>query len=157
MAYLGSIKNTQRGIRGVNTVDGPLDIEPGATVDDVELSDGEYRVAKRTGWFEFGDESGGGGSGDPDGGKSADDLDTTIAKLREIAAAEGVDLSGLTAKADIQAAIRAAREAKASGADELDGLDDDTLRTTVAALTGKSVDELAETDRAGLLALARAK
>lgn len=47
------ITNTQPGPRGVNTTNGPLLIEPGATVD-VELAKGEIEHARATGWFEFG-------------------------------------------------------------------------------------------------------
>lgn len=45
------ITNIEKGPRGVNTVNGPVLIEPGQTVD-VELSDVELKVAKATGWFE---------------------------------------------------------------------------------------------------------
>ena len=47
------ITNTQKGARGVNTKDGPVLIEPGETAD-VELSEAEAKIAKATGWFEFG-------------------------------------------------------------------------------------------------------
>ena len=47
------ITNTQQGARGVNTKEGPVLIEPGHTVD-LDLSEAEAKIAKGTGWFEFG-------------------------------------------------------------------------------------------------------
>ncbi|XKI87793.1 hypothetical protein ACIU1A_09255 [Mesorhizobium sp. ORM16] len=47
------VTNTQAGPRGLNTKDGPVLVEPGQTVD-ADLSDAELKVAKGTGWFEFG-------------------------------------------------------------------------------------------------------
>lgn len=49
----------------------------------------------------------------------ADELDgLTVPKLRELAAAETLDLGGATTRPDIIAAIRAAREAKRAGSGE---------------------------------------
>lgn len=47
------ITNTSQGPRGVNTVEGPVLLEPGQSVD-VELSEAEAKVARSTGWFKFG-------------------------------------------------------------------------------------------------------
>jgi len=47
------ITNLTDGPRGVNATSGSVLIEPGASVD-VDLSDAELKVAKATGWFEFG-------------------------------------------------------------------------------------------------------
>lgn len=47
------ITNTQAGPRGVNTVNGPVLIEPGETVD-VELAKGELDHVRATGWFDLG-------------------------------------------------------------------------------------------------------
>lgn len=47
------ITNTQAGPRGLNTKDGQVLVEPGQTVD-VEMHEDELKVAKGTGWFEFG-------------------------------------------------------------------------------------------------------
>ena len=149
-----TVTNAAPGIRGFNAVQGLIELAPGQTVEGVEVPEGEVPVMERTGWFTL--NSGGGGHGDPDKPQqraAGDDLDTTVAELRAIAEREGVDLSGLTAKADIQAAIRAHR-AGDSG-DELDGMDEDTLRTTVSAITGKSEADVADLDRAALLRLAR--
>lgn len=162
--YKGAVRNTQRGIRGLNTVNGYRDLAPGEMVESVELTEAEHRNAETTGYFEFGD-SGGGGRGDPDKPKAddADDLDTTMDGLEAIAKAEAIDLSGIAGtgtngrvlKSDVQAAIRAAREAKANPAkaDDLDNMDDATLRVTVQAITGK--EPPADADRAALLKLAR--
>lgn len=147
-----NIKNISSGIRGFNAESGLVEIAPGQTAEDVEISDAELKSSGRTGWFEID-----GSTDAPDTGP-ADDLDATVPKLREIAKAEGVDLSGLTSKADIQGAIRIARAAKESGAtggDAIDDMDDATLLTTAAALTGKPEAELQGTPRDELLRLAR--
>ncbi|TPN26659.1 hypothetical protein FKO01_25440 [Mesorhizobium sp. B2-3-3] len=47
------VTNTQKGPRGLNTLDGAVLVDSGQAVD-VELSDAELAVAKKTGWFEFG-------------------------------------------------------------------------------------------------------
>lgn len=47
------VTNTQKGPRGINTAQGPVLIEPGQTVD-VEVSEAELKVARASGWFEFG-------------------------------------------------------------------------------------------------------
>ena len=160
------VTNVTKGIRGFHSADGLVELNPGGVAEGVEISDAELKSAKRTEWFEI--ESGGGGHGDPDkGGKReaapADDLDTTIPKLREIAEKEKVDLSGMTSKGDIQGAIRLARASKGDGAgsgegsgnDAIDAMDDETLRSTVAAITGQSAEDVAGLDRPALLALAR--
>ncbi|RUX08221.1 MAG: hypothetical protein EOS71_00520 [Mesorhizobium sp.] len=46
------ITNTQKGPRGVNTLEGAVLVDPGQTVE-VKLSDAELKVAKATGWFSF--------------------------------------------------------------------------------------------------------
>lgn len=150
-----NIKNISTGIRGFNSVDGLVELAPGQTAEGVEIADAELRASGRTGWFEID-----GSTEAPEEGP-ADDLDTTVPKLREIAKAESVDLSGLTAKADIQGAIRAARTVKAeqaangTGGDAIDAMDDATLLTTAAALTGKPEAELQGKPRDELLRLAR--
>jgi hypothetical protein len=148
-----NVKNISTGIRGFHSVDGLVEIAPGQTAEDIEINAAEYASMKRTGWFDV--------DGKPDeadeGDKApADDLDKTIKELREIAKVEEVDLAGMTSKADIQGAIRLARTAKGSGGrDAVDEMDDDTLRTTVSAITGKSAEDVADLDRPALLALAR--
>lgn len=47
------ITNTQIGPRGLNTIAGPVMLDPGQTID-AEMSEAEAKVAKATGWFEFG-------------------------------------------------------------------------------------------------------
>lgn len=143
-----SVKNTAPGIRGLNAVTGYTELAPGETREGVELTAAEFKSARSTGYFDFGDA--------PEPEETTDDLDTTVAKLRDIAKAENVDLGTVTAKADIQAAIRAARDAKANpapAADDLDAMSDEDLRATVQAITGEA--PAADADRATLLALAR--
>ncbi|MBI5111856.1 MAG: hypothetical protein HZA68_07775 [Rhodovulum sp.] len=48
------ITNTQAGPRGVNAASGPIILHPGETAE-LDLSDAEQAVARRTGWFEFGE------------------------------------------------------------------------------------------------------
>lgn len=47
------ITNVEKGPRGLNTKDGPILVEPGQSVD-VDLSEAEAKIAKATGWFDFG-------------------------------------------------------------------------------------------------------
>lgn len=144
-----TFKNISTGIRGFNAVAGLVEIAPGQTAKDIDVTDAEVASSARTGWFEID-----GSTDAPD----ADDLETTVPKLRAIADAEEVDLSGLTAKADIQAAIRAKRAAAGAAsraADAVDGMDDATLLTTAAAITGKPEGELQGLERDELLKLAR--
>lgn len=47
------ITNIEKGPRGLNTKDGAILVDPGQTVD-VEMSEAEAKIAKATGWFEFG-------------------------------------------------------------------------------------------------------
>lgn len=153
-----NVKNISTGIRGFHSTEGLVEIAPGQVAEGVEISGAELKSAKRTGWFEIDGDADEGGEGGEQ--QQADDLDTTVPKLREIAKGEGVDLSGMTSKADIQGAIRVARASKpaggtGSGGDELDAMDDATLRSTVQAITGKSEADVADLDRAALLALAR--
>jgi len=148
-----TVTNGARGLRGLHTVNGFVELEPGQALS-VELTEAEFESAESTGYFVFGDAL------SLPGPVDVDDLDTTEAKLREIAAAEGIDLSTVTGtgangrvlKADVQAVIRAARE-KSASADPLDDLDDATLIATVEAVTGKPAP--AEADRETLLRLAR--
>jgi len=46
------ITNTQKGPRGLNTVGGPVLIEPGQSIE-VELSGAEHQIAAGTGWFDM--------------------------------------------------------------------------------------------------------
>ena len=46
------VTNTQPGPRGINTVNGPVLVEPGQSVE-VEVLESELKVSKGTGWFEF--------------------------------------------------------------------------------------------------------
>jgi hypothetical protein len=47
------ITNIEKGPRGVNTKEGPVLVDPGHSIE-ADLSDAELKVAKATGWFEFG-------------------------------------------------------------------------------------------------------
>lgn len=153
------VKNTAPGLRGLHTVSGFLEIEPGATVD-VEMTDGEYASALATGHFEFDGEPPAAEPVVEDPNAALDKL--SVGELETTATAEGVDVAaiagtganGRVLKADIVAAIIAKRAAPTTAAvDELDAMDDATLRTTVQAITG--TEPAADLDRAALLALAR--
>ena len=96
-----SVKNTQPGPRGVNSVNGVVLIEVGQTVE-VEMTDAEFASAKSTGHFEF------------DGEVSDELSDMSVAELTELAESSGVmpdegsGKDGKVLKADIIAAIEAA-------------------------------------------------
>jgi len=47
------VTNISNGPRGINGKDGPVLIEAGET-SEVEVNDAELKVAKSTGWFDFG-------------------------------------------------------------------------------------------------------
>jgi len=49
-----AVRNTTRGVRGLNTTGGYRDLEPGELAEGVELTEAEYRNAESTGYFEFG-------------------------------------------------------------------------------------------------------
>ena len=46
------VTNTQKGPRGLNTVGGPVLIEPGQTFE-VEMTAAEHKIAAGTGWFDM--------------------------------------------------------------------------------------------------------
>lgn len=159
-----TVTNTAAGPRGINTVDGYAELAPGETRK-VDLSAGEHAVASKLDYFTFGE---GGAAAkapsppDNDGnGEGGGSLPSNPMQLKAIARAESIDVTGLTKGDELKAAILAGRKAKAAQAagggasDDLDKMDDDTLRTTAAALSGKSVEELADQDRDALLKLAR--
>lgn len=161
-----SVHNITKGIRGLNGLTGYVELEAGETRPDVEMTEAEFENAKRTGYFEFD----GSGSGTSDQAKAAeaaaDELPGTHKLLDKLAADEVPPIvfgAEVKTVADKQAAITAARTARAAPAatgggaqgDELDRMSDDDLRNTAAAIAGKPVTELADMDRDALLALAR--
>lgn len=48
------VRNTTKGIRGLNTLAGYRDLAPGELATGIELSDAERKSAESTGYFEFG-------------------------------------------------------------------------------------------------------
>ncbi len=154
-----TIKNTARGLRGVNTDGGLVYIEPGAT-ETLEVSGANLKGARGRSYFEFGDsatadsdDEGSEPTGDGLDDMSVGDLDKIIAAENVTVPETGSGQNGNVVKVDKVAAIRAAREGKANGTDALDGMSDDDLRATVQALTG--TEPPADADRAALLDLAR--
>ena len=154
-----TVRNTTNGYRGLNAVSGYVELNPGETRENVEMTDAEYKNAVGTNYFAFGSDATAAGA---DG--EGDDLPSTHKELDKLAADEGVTFSeGTKTVADKQAAITAARgggsttptDGGGAQPDELDKMNDDDLRTTAAAISGKTVDELKDTDRDGLLKLAR--
>jgi hypothetical protein len=153
------VTNTGKGLRGLNTVDGYVEIDPGSTLRGVQLAPAELKSAERTGYFKIVGE--GKAPATDEHEDDGEGLPSNVPKLRKIAKEEDVDVSGATSAADYQRLILAARADKAAkagsgnqgGGDELDRMDDATLRNTVQALTGTAPAEGA--DRATLLALAR--
>lgn len=154
-----TVRNTTAGFRGLNAVDGYVELAPGETREGVDIEAAELASAKRTGYFAFDGAADEAEEAD-EGGKALDKM--SKAELEATATAEGVDISAATNNAGRVAAIEAARAAKAGGAptptpapDDLDKMSDDDLRTTVAAVTGKPVGDYATTEREELLKLAR--
>lgn len=149
----GEVTNTAKGIRGLHTVEGYQEFQPGQTLT-VELSEAEYTSAKRTGYFAFGKAAAERAAEGAD-----DDLDVTVPNLKKLAVAEGIDLGDANTKAEIQGAIRKARAEKAAAGDaggqpdDLDNMSDADLRTTVQAITG--TEPAADATREQLLKLAR--
>lgn len=149
------ITNTDRGPRGVHTVDGLVMIDPGKTE---SLDIPEHELADLPAHFAIGDYT----ALDAPQGDGLDDK--TTKELAAIVAAEGVTLpetgtgaNGRVVKVDVITAIRAKRATPpaAPQGDALDGMTDEELRATVQALTG--TEPAADADRAALLALARAE
>ncbi|WP_035198442.1 hypothetical protein [Agrobacterium tumefaciens] len=46
------VTNISKGPRGLHSVDGPVLVEPGETVE-IEINEVELKVSTGTGWFEF--------------------------------------------------------------------------------------------------------
>lgn len=105
---MAKLKNYTSGPKGVHTVNGLVYIEAGKTSDELDISDGELKAAKATGWFSAPKIE---GDDDTDGDEGLNG--NTVAELKVIAEAEEIDLGDATKKADIVAAIELAREAKA--------------------------------------------
>jgi len=151
------ITNTDKGPRGLHTVDGLVMLEPGETRS-IDLPEAE--ILGLADHFAIGDYTPTEGSNrDPDDPTAGLDA-MTIPALKALAAERGVQLpetgtgdGGRVLKADIVAAI-AAGPVEPQG-DALDHMSDDELRATVQALTGAEAP--ADADRAALLALARAQ
>lgn len=155
------IKNIASGIRGFHDAKhGLVNLEPGQEVDDAELTAAERESAESTGYFEIDGEATAGPASDPDDPTAALDKNS-VGELTDMATAEGVDVdaiegtgaNGRVLKADLVAAIVAKRAAPAKPADELDGMDDATLRATVQAITG--TEPAADATREQMLAAAR--
>jgi hypothetical protein len=96
--------NNTGGPKGVYTLTGLVYVNAGSTSDDLEVSEGELKSAKSTGWFTIEGQA-------DDGEKGLDAL--TLPDLKKIAEDEKVELGDATKKADIIAAIELARESKA--------------------------------------------
>lgn len=161
-----TVRNIAAGPRGLNTGakgEQYAELAPGQTLHDVELSDAEHASAERTGNFQFGAKAKAAEKQDA-AAAAGEGLPNNMPKLKSIAKAEGVNISGVNTVADIQKAILDARATKAAEAaaqppappsDDLDNMDDPTLLATAAAITGKPVAELDGKDRDELLKLAR--
>jgi hypothetical protein len=155
-----TVRNTAPGPRGLNTVDGYRELAPNETAT-VELEEGEFKSADKAGYFHFDSKAKADAKADA-AAESGEGLPNNMPKLKGIAKAEGVDLTGKTTVADIQKAILDARAAKVAAAgstppappsDDLDNMSDADLRATVQAITGE--EPAADADRESLLKLAR--
>lgn len=145
-----TITNTSTANQGVWTTDGLRTIEPGQSRELTIAEDYVERVRSLPFLTIENDPLDHDGDGKPGG--SVDKLDQMKApELRALAAAEGVDLTDITKKADVIAAIRAKRAAPSIEAAVEDPRTDDELRAAVVASLGE--DGAADLDRAAMLAL----
>lgn len=147
------ITNTSKANQGVWASDGTLvTIEPGQTREVAVAEDYVERV-KRLPFLKV---DGGPLDHDANGGAggSVDELDQMKAPdLRALAVTEGVDLKGITKKADVIAAIRAKRAAPTAteASSDEDPRTDDELRAAVVEQLGE--EGSADLDRPAMLAL----
>lgn len=146
-----TLTNTDPGPRGVISTDGLVMLAPGESR---SLSLSTAEAGDLPAYFSAGDVT----EGKAADGDGLDDL--KVAELDKIIADESVTVpetgtgkDGRVVAADKVAAIRAHRSGDAPVADELDDMDDETLRATVQAITGAEAP--ADADRTALLALAR--
>ena len=149
------ITSTDKGPRGLHTVDGLVMLEPGETR---SLDLPEAEILDLADHFAIADYTPAEGSNrDPDDPTA--ELDAmTIPQLKALAADRGVQLpetgtgdGGRVLEADIVSAL-VKGPAEPQG-DALDNMSDEELRATVQALTGAEAP--ADADRAALLAIAR--
>lgn len=103
---MAKLKNYTSGPKGVHTVGGLVYIDAGRTSDDLDISEGELKAAKATGWFTR-------PKGDDEDEADEGLNGNTVAELKAIAENEQIELGDVTKKADIIAAIELAREEKA--------------------------------------------
>jgi len=115
---MAKFTNYTHGPKGLNTVAGLVYVDAGKSVD-VEISDEEAAVSKKTGWFSKPkhplDHDGDDKAGGFNPGEGNELADMTVNDLKALAEAEAIDLGDATKKADIVAAIELAREAKTEG------------------------------------------
>ncbi len=102
------VKNTQQGPRGLNTLAGPVLVEPGQTVE-VEISKPELASARKSGWFEFGAEA------------EADDDDGDDGEKPEIASLTDDELRAFLGERGVKADGRWSRERLLSEAEKVQG------------------------------------
>lgn len=146
------ITNSDKGPRGIRTVDGLVTLAPGET-QTLDVTADE--AADLPGYFSTGKTVPGEPEGDGLDGLKVAELDKIIADEDVTVPETGTGANGRVVAADKAAAIRAKRAAPPAGpeGDTLDGMTDEELRATVQALTGEEAP--ADADRAALLALAR--
>lgn len=82
------VTNVSAGPRGLNTKTGQVLVEPGQTIDNVELTDAEFGVAKASGWFDF-------------DGQPFDPDKATVDELKAYLATKNVTLKGDEKKDDL--------------------------------------------------------
>ena len=157
-----TVRNTSPGVRGFYDAEtGYAELEPGQSASGVRMFETEYASMERTAAFEM-------TAGDAPEPKETDDLaGKSQAELEKIMTTEGVTMptkgsgkNGSVVKADLEAAIKSAREnpnadpvANTAAGDTLDKMSDADLRETVKVLTGS--EPAADADRDALLKLAR--
>ena len=155
-----TLTNTDKGPRGVNTADGAyVEIAPGQSLA-VDITGSEKKALETAGYFGFGKSAAAAAVKAQEQGGDAP-LPRNVTQLKKIARDEGIEIGDAKTADALQAAIVAGRKAKTTTPTpppaptvDLDAMDDNTLKTTVSAITGKPVADLPD-DRAELLKLAR--
>ncbi|KKZ89059.1 hypothetical protein [Rhizobium phaseoli] len=92
------VKNITNGPKGVNSVDGPVEIPAGETVE-VEMTDAEVASSKRMKWFEFS------GSASADAGEPKLDRDDLKKQADELGLEYPGNISNLKLKEMIDAKL----------------------------------------------------
>lgn len=142
-----TFKNVTKGIKGVNSVGGIINVDPGQTSRPLEIAEHEAQGLVESGFFEIKGVSGPGdvtltGKGVEDGSEE-----------NSTAHREGNPVKPATADDIVRAALAGGGMEVAPGPDDFDKMEDDALRAFITERDGKAPHP--NTGREKLLAKAR--